>query len=278
MFFSIIIPLYNKEHYVKATIDSVLAQSFKDWEVIIINDGSTDRSSDIILQYKDDRIKYIERENRGVSATRNQGIKIAKGEFIAFLDADDLWHPKFLETLYSLTQQYPEYSFFSCTQTDRIIPTLPLGVSIIEDLCQYDYIYSTGCSIIRRILFDKLGGFREGVQLGEDRDMWLKIACKYKTVYINEGLMTHPCATENNLSNTVDVTKSFPYWEWFSYPYPLKSSLYRYTNKMLICNTRSLIQSKRYKEAWFYLRKCKGFYAIKTRINLLFRLFFIINF
>jgi glycosyltransferase involved in cell wall biosynthesis len=272
MTFSIIIPLYNKEHFVKATIDSVIAQTFQDWEAIIINDGSTDKSADIISEYKDSRIKYYEHENCGVSATRNQGLRLAKGEFIAFLDADDLWQPVFLEKLNELTLNYPEQSFFCCTQTNRIMPNLPSGVTIIDDLCKYDYIYSTGCSIIRRSIFEELGGFKEGVQLGEDRDMWLRIGCKYKTVYLNEGLMLHPDTTENNLSNSIDVTNSFPYWEWFSYSYPNKSSLYKYTNKMLISNAKTLIQSKRYKEAWFYLRKCKGIYSIKARIDLLYKL------
>ena len=77
MTFSIIIPLYNKEHFVKATIDSVIAQTFQDWEAIIINDGSTDKSADIISEYKDSRIKYYEHENCGVSATQNKGHRIA---------------------------------------------------------------------------------------------------------------------------------------------------------------------------------------------------------
>ena len=138
----------------------------------------------------------------------------------------------------------------------------------------YDYIYCTGCSIIRRTIFDEVGGFREGVQLGEDRDMWLKIGCKYQTVFINEELISHPEITENNLSNNIDVTKSFPYWEWFSYPYPIKKSLYMYTNKMLLSNTLILVNQKRYKDAWFFLIKCKGFSAISTRIKLLYRIIF----
>lgn len=271
---SIIIPLYNKELFIERTLNSVLNQTYKDFEIILINDGSTDQSAAIVKKHKDVRIKYIEQTNHGVSATRNHGIKLSSGEFISFLDADDIWHPQFLERLYTLSLDYPDYSFFCCAQKNRIIPNLPMGISIIEDHCKYDYIYCTGCSIIRRSIFEEIGGFREGVQLGEDRDMWLKIGCKYHTVYINEELIFHPETTEGNLSRIIDVSRSFPYWEWFSYPYPIKKSLYKYTNKMLISNAKILVNQKRYKDAWFFLKKCKRLYAIKTRIELLYRIIF----
>ena len=94
---SIIIPCYNAENYIKKTIDSVLCQTYQNFEIIIVNDGSTDSSSKIIKTVKDGRIHLVEHENQGVSSSRNKGIAIAKGEFIVFLDADDLLHPSFLE-------------------------------------------------------------------------------------------------------------------------------------------------------------------------------------
>ena len=95
---SIIIPCYNASSYIKETVDSVLTQTFQNFEIIIINDGSRDNSSNIIKTIKDDRIHLVEQENQGVSSSRNNGIYLAKGEFITFLDADDLMHPKFLES------------------------------------------------------------------------------------------------------------------------------------------------------------------------------------
>ena len=94
---SIIVPFYNAENYVKETIGSVLAQTYQQFEILLINDGSTDQSSGIIKTIKDDRIHLVDQENQGVSFSRNKGIAMAKGEFIVFLDADDLLHPSFLE-------------------------------------------------------------------------------------------------------------------------------------------------------------------------------------
>ena len=94
---SIIIPCYNASSYIKETVGSVLAQTFQNFEIIVINDGSTDSSSSIVKTIKDDRIHLVEQENQGVSSSRNNGLYLAKGEFISFLDADDLMHPSFLE-------------------------------------------------------------------------------------------------------------------------------------------------------------------------------------
>ena len=94
---SIIIPCYNASSYIKETINSVLTQTFQNFEILLINDGSTDNSSSIIKTIKDDRIHLVEQENQGVSFSRNKGIAMAKGEFVVFLDADDLLHPSFLE-------------------------------------------------------------------------------------------------------------------------------------------------------------------------------------
>ena len=92
---SIIVPFYNAENYIKKTIDSVLCQTFQNFEILLINDGSTDNSSSIIKTIKDDRVHLVEQENQGVSFSRNKGIAMAKGEFVVFLDADDLLHPSF---------------------------------------------------------------------------------------------------------------------------------------------------------------------------------------
>ena len=94
---SIIIPCYNVSSYIKETINSVLTQTFQNFEIIVINDGSTDQSSEIIKTIKHDRIHLVEQENQGVSFSRNKGIAMSKGEFIVFLDSDDILHPNFLE-------------------------------------------------------------------------------------------------------------------------------------------------------------------------------------
>lgn len=269
---SIIIPLYNKEHFIEQTLKSVLGQTYTDFEAIIVNDGSTDKSVDIVSEFKDKRIKLINQDNKGVSAARNTGIKLAKGDYIAFLDADDEWHTEFLEKMHKLATTHTQYSVFCTGQKKRPIPTLPQGISIIEDHCKYNYIYATGCVLIRTQIFKEIGLFREGVQLGEDRDMWLRISCKYTTVYLNEGLLNHPYSTENNLARTIDTTKSFPYWEWYNYTFPIKRSLYKYTTEMLVECIQTLVKQKRYKEAFNFLKKTRGTAAIRPRLKLLYKI------
>jgi glycosyltransferase involved in cell wall biosynthesis len=102
--FSIVIPLYNKEKYIKRAITSVLDQTIQDFEIIVVNDGSTDNSTNIVKSITDNRIKLINQENQGVSVARNTGIENTKNEYIAFLDADDKWEPYFLEEIRKLIE------------------------------------------------------------------------------------------------------------------------------------------------------------------------------
>ena len=271
---SVIIPLYNKEHYIEQTIRSVLSQIYTDFELIIVNDGSTDKSIDVVKKIIDPRITCISQNNQGVSAARNAGIKIAQGEYIAFLDADDEWKPEYLEKMHLLAKEYSQFSVFCAAQTNRLINTLPLGVSIVEDHCLYNYIYFTGSMLIKKEIFQETGLFREGIQLGEDRDMWLRICCNNPTVYLNEELVNHPYDTENNLARTIDTTKSFPYWEWYDYNYPIKPSLYKYATDEIIKNIYNLLRQKRYADAWYMYKKIKGYHAIKQRIYILLKILF----
>ena len=259
---SVIIPLYNKEHYIEDTIKSVLNQTYSNWEAIIIDDGSTDSSAQITQSINDPRIRFCQQTNQGVSKTRNRGIELATGEYIAFLDADDQWMPNY----------YPNYSVFCSAHDGHYIHSLPSGVSIIDDHCKYPYIYWTGCMLIKKEVFNKIGGFREGIQLGEDRDMWLRIACEYPTIYLNEELAYHPYVTENNLNLTIDTTKSFPYWEWYDYPYPYKKSLYQYTTVRIVSCAETLIKQQRYSDAWYFLKKTRGYTTIRSRIKVLFKI------
>jgi len=265
---SIIIPLFNKEHYVKLTLDSVLSQTYHNFEVIIVNDGSTDKSIEIVNGFLDERIRLINQKNQGVSVARNHGIKEAKGDFVTFIDSDDTWTVDYLETMMKLVSEYPDYSVFCTAQQNRLIDTLPQGVSIIEDACLYDYIFATGCVLLKKEVLDKIGGYKEGIQLGEDRDFWLRISCYYKTVFLNKETLCHPLETENNLSRIVDPMKSFPYWEWYKYNYPNRHSLYYYTTIMIIEIIKALISQERYNEAIKILTKCKGHTALIHRIKL----------
>src|SRR5690606_6751565 len=110
--FSVVIPLYNKELSVRNTINSVLDQTFKEFEIVIVNDGSTDNSVKEVEKFDDKRIRLIHQENKGVSAARNRGIEEAKYEWIAFLDADDLWRENHLEEVVRMINIFPDFKVY----------------------------------------------------------------------------------------------------------------------------------------------------------------------
>lgn len=271
---SVIIPLYNKEHYIESTIQSVLQQTFNDFEIIIIDDGSTDKSAQKTKAFNDSRIRYYYQENQGVSTARNYGIKVSKGDFITFLDADDTWRPVFLKAMFELAQQYPQEAVFSVAQENRPITTLPSGVTVVKDFCSYFYCFCTGSLFFRKEVFENVGFFKQNIQIGEDFDMWLRIACKYNYVYLNEPYLIHPIVTENNLSLIRDLSKTYPFWEWYSYPYSPKKSLYKYTTDRIVSVASRLFKEKRYSEALSLLMKSKGFSTLRPRIKLLFNILF----
>ena len=112
-FFSIVIPLYNKEEYIVTTIDSVLSQNYSNFEVIIVDDGSTDNSAQLIKNYSDERVNYYYQNNAGVSSARNKGIELANFDLIAFLDGDDLWEKEYLKSIVELYHLYPNVSVYA---------------------------------------------------------------------------------------------------------------------------------------------------------------------
>lgn len=271
---SIIIPVFNKSHYIVGTLQSVINQTYNDWEAIVIDDGSTDNSAEMIRSITDPRIHFYQQDNHGVSYTRNRGIHMAKGEFIALLDADDEWYPDYLETMMELAAKYPDYSVFCVAQKDRPIHTLPDGITIITDYCTYPYIFWTGSLLIKKEVYNEIGDFMINVQLGEDNDMWLRISCRYHTIYLNEAHVSHPYLTENNLGRTFDTQRTIPLWIWYKYDYPNKESLFRYVTDELVHFGNLFANQGNFDYAWKCLYKTRGFTALKPRLKLLHRIIF----
>jgi glycosyltransferase involved in cell wall biosynthesis len=194
---SVVIPLYNKEPHIKRAIDSVLAQRVQDFEIIIVDDGSTDKSSEVVKSFTDSRIRLIQQKNQGVSATRNRGAKIANSDLIALLDADDEWAPTFLETIIRLNKKYPEAGMY-CTAYNECkygkIQTIPFKVIPLAPweglLSNYFLSAALGphpvCSssvCIPKDIYLSVGGFQVGVPWGEDDDFWGRIAIKYPVAF-----------------------------------------------------------------------------------------------
>lgn len=181
---SVIIPVYNGEKTIYKTVDSVLKQSFSDWELIIINDGSTDLTKAVISGIKDSRIKLFNYTNAGLSASRNRGIDLATSDYISFLDADDLWHSDKLKRQLEALQTYPQasiaYSWTNCINESgdflRRGSYLNANGDVYAQLLLIDFIESGSNPLISREALVKVGGFDESLPAGEDHDMWLRLA------------------------------------------------------------------------------------------------------
>lgn len=200
---SVVIPLYNKESQIGQTIRSVLKQSFQDFEIVVVDDGSTDASVAEVKKIDDSRIRIVSQTNAGVSAARNRGIAEAKGEFIALLDGDDEWKPDYLATQSELAGKYPECDVFATDYefrsaegktTPTVIRRLPFDS---EDgiLTNYFEVAANShppiCSIsimTRKGIFESISGFPLGIRSGEDLLTWARLACRYKIAYSRKPL------------------------------------------------------------------------------------------
>ena len=195
---SIVIPLYNKAHKIEETLNSVLAQTFQDFEIVIVDDGSTDGSAEIVAELKDSRIRIISQENAGVSAARNRGIQESKGEYIAFLDADDEWHKDYLETQFRMMQQFPSCSVFATNYVFRYPdttskPTIIKNLQFSEEseiMNNYFEVASTShppiwtsAVVIKKSAMISINGFPVGIKAGEDLLTWATLACYFKIAY-----------------------------------------------------------------------------------------------
>ncbi|GHT69021.1 glycosyl transferase [Bacteroidia bacterium] len=191
---SVIIPLYNKEEYIRNTLLSVLNQSYQYFEVIIVNDGSTDNSIENIQDIQDRRIRIIHQQNGGRSLARNNGIKESKYKFVAFLDADDQWNEDFLFNMMDLIDQYSmyevfisNYSFYSQGKYHIALKNKYFSQSKIIDNYFYRSIttplVTSNTIVIKKGVFNDVGFFNETLSMGEDLDMWFRIMLKYQLVY-----------------------------------------------------------------------------------------------
>lgn len=226
-FFSVIIPLFNKENEIKITLESVLNQTFQDFEVIVINDGSTDSSKNIVDSFSNPKIKLISTENNGVSKARNIGIKASKGELIAFLDADDIWFKNHLQNLFQLYNLFPDCGIYATNyelfyNKNKIIKPSFFGVpkenwcGIIEDFFKSSIVFRiawTSAIAIPKKAFEKVGDFDENITLGaagEDTDLWIRMALEFKVAFDNQISVRYNLVAENRISLTKTLTRSFP--------------------------------------------------------------------
>lgn len=216
---SVVIPLYNKDPYIARALNSVLAQTVQDFEVIVIDGGSTDDGADIVNEFDDLRIKLIQQVNQGVSSARNQGIYYSRSNFIAFLDADDEWMNDHLETLLRLRKIYPEAgayttAYFIQGSNFKIekanfhdIPNKPweglLGSYFKSAAFGSSPVWTSAVGIPKKILTE-MGGFNENQWLGEDLGLWATIALKYPIAFSWEGIVIYHTEASNRACRRIE--------------------------------------------------------------------------
>lgn len=195
---SVVIATFNRAHFLPQTVDSLLRQSFKEFELIVVDDGSTDRTPDVLKGYGD-RIRFFRQENRGPSAARNLGVRHARGRWIAFQDSDDLSAPDHLQSLFDFIQTRLDHGlvfanggYLAGPQHDRktIIPPAKsrrlAGSSVtLRDLFDKS-IFRLQASLVEKSAFESVGGFDENIRVGEDLDLAMRIWLRYPVAYLDK--------------------------------------------------------------------------------------------
>ena len=238
---SIVIPLYNKADKIQNTLKSVFEQTYKDYEIVIVDDGSTDNSASIVEGINDKRIRLIRQKNAGVSAARNKGIQEARREYIALLDGDDEWKPNYLGTQINLINHFPDCNVFVTgyefkDQNGKITYPIIKKLNIKKSGVLNNYFEIASCStpivcsiniVAEKTAFESIGGFPIGVRLGEDLITWAKLACKYKIAYDPTPLAVYNFPTQSSriIPKKLPDEKDFVglefarLWEEYNLPY-----------------------------------------------------------
>ena len=220
--FSIVIPLFNKENFIESTLSSVLNQIFTDFELIIVNDGSTDNSEEKVLQFNDKRIHYYSKKNEGVSTARNYGIEKAKSDYITFIDADDYWYPDFLEEMFNKINLFPELKVFSSAieiETSKTIVKANYSIKKTNDYEIVNYFISSykrtvlcsSSAVFHTSVFEKTGNFDIQLKSGEDTDMWIRIGLIYPILFSWKILARYVYDPKSLTKNHTTTINSFDF-------------------------------------------------------------------
>ncbi|GAB5401396.1 MAG: glycosyltransferase family 2 protein [Aureisphaera sp.] len=240
--FSVVIPLFNKENYIQDTLKSVLNQTFDDFEIIVINDCSTDSSFEKAKEINDPRIQFLAHsENKGLSASRNTGIRAANGDYIAFLDADDLWKPSFLATIQQLITIYPNASLYATKyevvlKSGRII-THDFSIQGIQEhgiVTNFfaanlnQNFYYPSCLCVKKEVFENVGYYNEDIRFSEDVDFNIRAHAVYKMAYHSNPLVQYAFDSENQITQKGLGDKKIPDYDDYEAQFPDRKDIKKY--------------------------------------------------
>lgn len=216
---SVVIPLYNKLGSIGSTIESVLTQSYADFELIVVDDGSTDGGPEVVRSFDDPRIRLVTKPNGGVSSARNEGIRRANGAWVAFLDADDLWERDFLAEVGRMIVDFPEAGMVGTSYCylkggTKMLGEKPLseGFYGIVDNSSWDkaHIYCSTAVCCRKEALVDIDLFDERIAYGEDLDVWWRIMLKYPAAFSNKELAVYRFDEDNRaMNNSIPLEKLY---------------------------------------------------------------------
>lgn len=225
MKFSVVIPLFNKELYIEKTLRCALNQTYQDYEILVVDDGSTDGSVEAVKRVCSDKVRLIHQENQGVAVARNTGIDHAKGTYISFLDADDEWNEDYLETINSLTEEFPQSDIYvTAYQVNLSKGKVKYSTQLTPERgclnsywltigSGYDFVW-TSVTTIRREALIKAGCFRPGEKIGQDLDTWVRVARNNpKVAYSSRICANYNRDTEGNARTRVRIAHARAYMQ-----------------------------------------------------------------
>ncbi|MBO9732309.1 MAG: glycosyltransferase family 2 protein [Chitinophaga sp.] len=273
--FSVVLPLYNKEESIGKTIQSILAQTLGDFELLVVNDGSKDKSREVVAAIADPRIRIVDKPNGGVSSARNTGIREAKAGYIAFIDGDDLWAPDFLATIQQLITNYPTASVFATgfagmTRSGEIgKKNIVAGGGIIGNyfkLVLNNAVIHSSAVCVKKEAFSSILPFNEKITHGEDLDVWARLAQHFQVAMSPEVKSYYIQDAENRASVRL--------------PAPDKSLVYylntdnvqehyqkKYYQQLIVRRVMKYLQHKKVKWALVIARKYNHFLGIGDYIH-----------
>ena len=227
--FSVIVPLYNKEREVESTLRSVLAQTCQPLEIVVVDDGSTDRSAEIVESLGSPLIRLIRQSNAGECAARNRAMREARGDWFALVDADDSWKPEFLEEVAAMIEEWSDCGIYSTafeivSPTGRVRGNCPTKRGVVDNFWRESmtrYVTIPSATVLSRKAVEQLGGFPEGMKMGGDQWMWIKLASHYGVCFSPRALCDYSMVASNRSGAiyTPEVTK-YTLEEMLDKPYP----------------------------------------------------------
>jgi len=279
---SVIIPLYNKGFIISETLDSVLAQTFTDFEVVIVNDGSTDNSFEIVSRFSDERIKLFQQQNKGAAAARNLGIEKATGELIAFLDADDYWYPNHLDELYQLYIDFPNCGIYASRYFMKIAkkkwfktyytPEISNNFrGVLSDYFAASKTYRVGLPsavAIPKTILKNNYLFNIEISSGQDLELFTKIAIKKPVALTDLFTVEYNFSLENQLSKTPILQKKIIQFNQFHDAELVNQSLKKFLDLYRLEYALQYRIAGDIEKSEFYLKDITSLIPFKTKILL----------